>query len=81
MKRYNGWKNRATWNVSLWINNDYGLYSSAVEFMKTYDGKRPYVAFIDYMEMRYERTPDRFQFISGNLCYKELNEMMMELKG
>jgi hypothetical protein len=30
---YNGWKNIATWNVALWINNDPDLYSGAVVFM------------------------------------------------
>ena len=29
MATYNGHKNWNHWNVSLWINNDYGLYETA----------------------------------------------------
>ena len=28
MSDYNGWTNRATWNVNLWIENDYGFYKA-----------------------------------------------------
>jgi len=26
MEGYNGWKNYETWNVALWLQNDYPLY-------------------------------------------------------
>lgn len=77
---YNGWKNRQTWNVSLWISNDYSLYKAATEFMKTHaDSKCPYVSFIKSMGMEDDRTPDNIKYISTRLCYTELNEMMKGL--
>ena len=76
---YNGWKNRATWNVSLWIGNDEPLYRAAVAFMRSYSGRRPYAEFIRNMGMQDARTPDNFKYLSNNLDYADLNDMMREL--
>ena len=36
MSKYQGHKNWNHWNVSLWVNNDEGLYSMAVELCNKY---------------------------------------------
>ena len=77
---YNGWKNRSTWNVMLWINNDEYLYNHAVEFMRSYTGANPYLVFIGKMGMAGERTPDNIEWFSPWLDYTALNDAMMEFK-
>ena len=79
MTNYNGWANKATWNISLWINNDEPIYREAVKFMESYKGRRPYVDFIKHIGLTQARTPDNFKFMGYSLNLKELNEMMKEL--
>jgi hypothetical protein len=46
MSTYNGHKNWNHWNVSLWINNDEGLYRMARQYARRYRnaGGRSYAA-------------------------------------
>ena len=40
MSTYNGHKNYNHWNVSLWINNDEGLYNEARAFIRKCGSKQ-----------------------------------------
>lgn len=77
---YNGWKNRQTWNVALWIGNEESLYRSAVRFMQSYKGDEPYAAFIQSMGLEGERTPDGIAWDGAQLCHSELDRMMEEYR-
>jgi hypothetical protein len=79
MSDYNGWKNRQTWNVMLWIDNDEPLYRAACLFMRRYKGSAPYKAFIKHEGLQGERTPDGIAWLGTRLDYKALNEAMREL--
>lgn len=80
MAEYNGWRNRQTWNVSMWLNNDYGIYISAVQYMKDHPQSiQPYSNFVRFFGLEDERTTDRIKWLSNSLDYEALNAMMREL--
>jgi hypothetical protein len=76
---YNGWANRQTWNIALWLNNDEGLYHLVEEYYRQAirDGKRiSYSRFIAWAGLVGEYTPDRIKYSGQKVDRLELTYMI-----
>ena len=70
---YNGWANWATWNVALWLQNDYALYSVA----RRYDS---YDRLIPRLEYEFgQMTPDGARWMDPTIDTDALDEMLADL--
>lgn len=79
---YNGWKNRQTWNVALWVDNDEPLYRTAVAYVQRRKaaGKKPtWNGFVQYAGLADQRTPDNIAFGGTKLDRPALNEYLNDL--
>ena len=81
---YNGWKNYETWNVALYLNNDYELYQKARKFMeklnkRDWNRENAYRQFIESAHLKTKMTPDCVKYICDELDYAELDAMMWDL--
>jgi hypothetical protein len=73
--RFNGWANYETWNVSLWIQNDYETYRKCL-------GETSYDSCIPRLELLWgQMTPDGVRWMDGLINTQELDEMLTEMKG
>jgi len=82
MATYNGWKNRETWNVALWLGNDEGLYILAKEYVEHWRSKgrkAHYQCFIKATGLIDDRTPDGIKYNGRRVSRRELSAMLNEL--
>lgn len=71
MADYNGWTNWATWNVALWLDNEYPWYRAKLAFIKA--APRDADDVEDFvMGLLPNGTPD-FKSEGGVKCYKDVN--------
>lgn len=65
---YNGHKNWNHWNVSLWINNDEGLYRLARDHVRNCSGTRDKAAqnmMDELSDLGITKTPDGAPYSNG----------------
>ena len=83
--KYNGWTNYYTWNVALYINNEYEIYKKAYDWVldqKHCDLPVRYNAFIPVLEQYFSKiTPDGVSWMEPLIDTSELDEMLDELTG
>lgn len=79
---YEGWKNRATWNVALWIANDEALYTKAVNYVKRCRREKRPISWTDFStrtSLKHLKTPDGYSYVAPELCKTELTQMLKDL--
>ena len=70
---YNGHKNYETWNVSLWIQNDEGLYACAQEAAN-------YIELLIHLQNNgVDETPDGVDYDHLDLDYPALKELVQSI--
>ena len=69
---YNGWANYETWNVALWLQNDYSTYAVAQKYDR-------YDALIPRLELMWgPMTPDGVRWMDPTVDTAELDEMLSD---
>ena len=75
---YNGWKNRATWNVALWIQSDEGLYNFAKDMPAYFTFRESMREMSGDSSIGYQ-TPDGVAWNDSALDVPRLDELLTEL--
>jgi len=80
---FNGWTNYETWNVALYIQNEYAIYSLAREWVAEEHGQANTADYWRFSctlrELCGEGTPDGVEWNHPALDLDELTEMLQDL--
>ena len=79
---YNGWKNYETCNVTLWLQNDEGLYNLACSFAKLASNagtKMDYNKFVPILQCISQATDDGVNWNDPKIDIAAVDRMLAEL--
>lgn len=74
---YNGWANRATWNVALWLGNDESLYRIVTDYVRR--ASRPSYDLLARTILTEfgSGTPDGVSWLDDDIDHDALDEMLV----
>lgn len=85
---YNGWTNYETWNVTLWIDNDEGLYGfvrdGLEELLERNGNDWTNISETELKELVRDafgsnKTPDGVSLFDSDIEWSEVSDMLLEL--
>ena len=85
---YNGWKNYETWNVTLWIDNDEGMYrfvrDGLEELLERNGNDWTNISVTELKELVRDafgsnKTPDGVSLFDLNIEWSEVSDMLLEI--
>ena len=76
--KYLGWSNYETWNVMLWINGTYELYSAVAYILKQTSPIPTYKEVIHMLGLENSMTGDGIYFLDKSLNHDEINEALRD---
>ena len=81
--KYNGWANRETWNVALWIGQDMWMMEQARLHAQWCAKRGAEYTYSDYLEScgiePGEKTPDGISWRSPQIDRQEIKEFLLGL--
>jgi hypothetical protein len=79
---YHGWKNRQTWNLALWLQNDEPIYRFAREFVRLRRARKAPIKWPDFLAaagLETAETPDGVKWADPAACKRELQTVLRDL--